>query len=183
MTPRGGTVYTIWGKETCPEIKGAETLYSGITGGTLYSQSGGGSNYLCVPKDPIYDPHVDYSEEETALLYGTEYERPYRGTHNDNVPCAVCRVPTRTAFVMIPAKEHCPIFWTTEYFGYLMVNEDSSQRTEFICVSRDQEGLPNSWRNTDGARLSHVEASCGDGGFDCPPFQKGKELNCIVCTI
>ena len=47
----GGALYTRWGKTTCPGTPGTELVYSGLAGGSLYSHSGGGANYLCLPED------------------------------------------------------------------------------------------------------------------------------------
>ena len=54
MGPKsGGVVYIRWGRTTCPNT-GAELLYKGIAGGSHYSHSGGGANYLCLHKVPQY---------------------------------------------------------------------------------------------------------------------------------
>ena len=48
----GGVVYTRWGRKSCPT--GAQLLYEGIAGGSEHSESGGGANYVCLPKIPQY---------------------------------------------------------------------------------------------------------------------------------
>ena len=50
----GGVVYTRWGKASCPNVIGTELVYAGIAGGSLYTEMGGGANYLCMPHDPDY---------------------------------------------------------------------------------------------------------------------------------
>ena len=50
----GGSIYIRWGKSSYPKVEGTELVYSGITGGTLRGQEGGGANYLCMPKNPEY---------------------------------------------------------------------------------------------------------------------------------
>ena len=75
----GGAIYTRWGKSSCPQVKGTELVYSGITGGTMYHQEGGGANYLCMPKDPEYSPTLTYRSTDfqwIANVYGSEYEYP-----------------------------------------------------------------------------------------------------------
>ena len=42
-------------------------------------------------------------------------------------------------------------------------------RTMFDCVDRDQEALPGSGGNEDGALFYHVKAACGTG-LPCPPY-------------
>ena len=85
-------------------------MYSGIAGGTLYDQEGGGANYLCMPQEPEYSTTLTYEAgvQGRAYVYGTEYKSPVQGTVNHNVPCAVCYVSTRPTVVMIPAKASCP---------------------------------------------------------------------------
>ena len=170
----GGTLYTRWGKSTCPQVAGIEPIYSGIAGGSFFDHRGGGANYLCMPKDPEYSP--------TLCVWS-----PLQGGHNHNVPCAVCRVSTRSTVLMIPAKATCPSSWTREYYGYLMTawRGDSNTivgRTMFECVDRDQESLPGGGHaNTDGALFYHVETAC-NYGLPCPRYNLTQELNCVVCT-
>ena len=51
MGPKsGGVVYIRWGRTTCPNTI-TELL---IAGGNFWDHSGGGANYLCLPKVPQY---------------------------------------------------------------------------------------------------------------------------------
>ena len=183
----GGAIYTRWGKSSCPEVEGTELVYSGITGGTWYSQEGGGANYLCMPKDPEYSLRNRGGVNGWAHLYGSEYQFPIPGTHDHNVPCAVCYVSARPSVLMIPAKASCPPKWTREYYGYIMTEYKGAQndirgRTMFECVDKDQESLPGGGTiNTDGVLFHHVEVVCNTG-LPCPPYDNNKELNCVVCT-
>ena len=187
----GGTLYTRWGKSTCPQVEGTDLVYSGIAGGTWYTHRGGGANYLCMPKVPEYSPTLRYrgGTQGYAYVYGAEYEQPLQGGHDHNVPCAVCRVSTRSTVLMIPAKATCPSSWTREYYEYIMTEwrgtHNSSGivgRTMFECVDRDQESLPGGHTNTNGALFCHVEASCNPAGLPCPPYDSMQALNCVVCT-
>ena len=84
---------------------------------------------------------------------------------------------------MIPARTSCPTGWTTEYYGYLMSQGsywDNRHRTSFECIDKDQDSVPGSQADTDGALFYHVEANCN--GIPCPPYNNYKELNCVVCT-
>ena len=178
----GGAIYTRWGKSSCPQIEGTALVYSGITGGSWFGHTGGGANHLCMPKDP--ENVLSYGNGEkhwAAFVYGTEYEHPLQGTHDHGVPCAVCYVTTRSTVLMIPAKASCPTNYTKEYNGYLMADHHGHKRTMFVCVDGDQESLPGSVGNQEGALLYHVEARCGTS-LPCPPYDTKKELNCVVCT-
>ena len=177
----GGVIYTRWGKSSCPEVEGTELVYSGITGGTHYTQSGGGANYLCMPKDPEYSLTNRPGVQGYAHVYGSEYQYPIQGTQDHNVPCAVCCASTRSKVLMIPAKASCPPNWTREYYGYLMTDHKIHKRTMFECVDKDQESLPGSSAITYGVLFYHVEADCNTG-LPCPPYNNHKEVNCVVCT-
>ena len=178
-----GALYTRWGKSSCPQVGGTELVYSGITGGTLFDKQGGGANHLCMPKDPEYSTSLTYSAgvDGRASIHGSEYQHPVQGSHDHNVPCAVCYVSTRPTVVMIPAKASCPPTWTREYYGYVMTERSTHHRSQFECVDEDQESLPGSLDNTNGALFYHVEATCNTG-LPCPPYDQTKELNCVVCT-
>ena len=82
---------------------------------------------------------------------------------------------------MIPAKITCPTTWTTEYQGYLMAERSNHKRNAvYECVDKDAKGIPGSIANTDGALFYHVQAQCN--GLLCPPYDRVKELACVVCT-
>ncbi len=179
----GGLTYIRWGSSSCPSnVSGTEMVYSGIAGGSLFMHSGGGSNYLCMPKDPQYNSNFSYrsSVDHHSDIHGVEYQFPLQGTHNDNAPCAVCHVSTRSALLLIPAKYSCPANWTSEYYGYLMSEQQIHKRTQFVCVDHSMEGLAGSQVDTNGALFYHAEATCN--GLPCPPYNNTKELNCVVCT-
>ena len=179
----GGAIYTRWGKSSCPDVNDTELVYSGFTGGTYYSQSGGGANHLCMPEVPEYSTTLSYrsSVDGYAYMYGSEYESPVQGEPDQNVPCAVCYVSTRPTVLMIPAKATCPPNWTREYYGYLMTAHHTHHRSMFECVDEDMEPVPGSNANTNGALFYHVEVVC-DTGLPCKPYNNNKELNCVVCT-
>ena len=70
----GGALYTRWGRTTCPGTPGTELVYSGLAGGSRYSHSGGGANYLCLPTSPQY--LVSGLPTAYSYLYGAKYRRP-----------------------------------------------------------------------------------------------------------
>ena len=175
----GGVVYTRWGKSSCPSIAGTELVYAGRAGGSHFSHAGAANN-LCMPLDPEYTLQYRRGVQAHNYVYGTEYQFPIRGSHDHNVPCAVCSVTTRLQLLMIPAKTSCPTSWTREYYGYLMSQYHSYHPSLYECVDKVQESVPGSQANTNGALFYHVEASCN--GMQCPPYNNYKKLNCVVCT-
>lgn len=176
----GGVVYTRWGRTTCPS--GAQLVYEGIVGGSHYSRSGGGANYLCLPKDPDYDTSAKVRYQ--SFLYGAEYQfhtSLLKSKENYNPPCAVCHVPSRSSKLMIPAKTSCPSSWTKEYGGYLVAEYYTHKKNvAYECLDKDPECIPGSQKDTNGALLYFVKSTCT--GFKCPPYKNGGVVTCVVCT-
>ncbi|XP_077998536.1 uncharacterized protein LOC144451536 [Glandiceps talaboti] len=183
----GGNVYIHWGDDECPDS--AELVYSGVIGGGFYSHKGSGSNYLCMPEEPVYDETVSGVSGTGARLYGGEYQThsfgPMSQLADHDPPCSVCRITTRTTVLMIPARNVCPDSWTREYYGYLMAAHYSHEgRTEFICVDKSAKARPATRISQDGALLYPVEGICSNtGGLPCDPYVNGNELTCAVCTV
>ena len=69
----GGTVYTRWGRTTCPSMPGTELVYEGIAAGSHYSHKGGGSNRLCLPLQPKYGAYRP-GVQGNVPLHGSEYQ-------------------------------------------------------------------------------------------------------------
>ena len=171
---------------------GSSIISSGTAGGSWYSHTGSGSNYLCMPSEPIYDEYVAGASSQRALLYSSEYqtqEGPQRmqSVLQHTPTCAVCRAPPgRTGKVMVPARNECPSSdWRLEYAGYLMAPRYTShQRGEFICMDREMEAEPGTMGDENGAVFYLTEARClAGGGLPCGPYIDGHELTCAVCTI
>eukprot|EP00058_Branchiostoma_floridae_P013328 XP_002598816.1 hypothetical protein BRAFLDRAFT_74507 [Branchiostoma floridae] len=169
-----------------PERTQQSIHFVGIAGGSFYAHSGGGANYVCLPKEPEWGVFTD-GNQGTAYMAGAEYElidgnNPFQGTslHDHDVPCAVCHVASRGSKLMIPARLSCPSGWTREYKGYLMTEHRTRFRTEFVCMDGEPETRPGGELDQNGALLYPVEASCG--ALPCPSYVQGRELTCVVCT-
>ena len=180
----GGVVFTRWGRTTCPTTNDTELLYKGKAAGSHYSETGGGANYICLPDEPEFLSYTPGIAETQSYIYGAEYDAyggPLSPRNEHNVPCVVCYVSTRVSYLMIPAKITCPKTWTTEYQGYLMAEHYSHKRNAvYECVDKDAESIPGSVANTNGALFFHVQAQCN--GLLCPPYNRKKELACVICT-
>ena len=156
-------------------------------GGEHYTHSGGGSQYLCLPRNPKYDKYQN-GHQSAGYVYGTEYEvsqyngNPFaRNLHDHDAPCAVCFVQSRSSMLMMPAWNDCPSGWTEEYHGYLMTEYYGHKHSrEFICVDGNPEYVPGSQQSKNGALLYPVEGVCGS--LPCLPYVAGRELTCAVCT-
>ena len=176
-----GVVYVRWGHNSCPD-SGAQLVYAGRAGGSHYKNKGGGGNPQCLPLDPNFYKTVSGSQN-WAYMYGAEYEGTnsfVANSHDTDVPCAVCYVPTRNALYMIPAKYTCPSGWTREYFGYLMSEYHNHHRSQFSCVDHSLTPVTGSVHDHNGFLFYTVEGVCGS--LPCPPYSRDKELSCAVCT-
>ncbi|GAB1601893.1 short-chain collagen C4-like [Argonauta hians] len=184
-----GAMYTRWGRKVCPSS--AHLVYKGVVAGTHYDTTGGGSNLLCLPTDPIW-ANFTTEIETTSHIHGSEYELTSHATkifdysnsktlHDHNVPCAVCLTKEPTVVMMLPGRTKCYRDWSVEYSGYLMTeNAVHKGRHEYVCVDKAPEADPAGYRNENGALLYFVQASCGS--LPCPPYVDGQELTCAVCS-
>ena len=156
-------------------------MYAGRAGGSNYENRGGGGNPQCLPSNPNFYKTISGSQNY-AYMYGAEYEETNRlvaNSHNRDVPCAVCYVPTRGTLYMMPARYTCPSGWTREYFGYLMSEGYAHHRSQFSCVDHSLKTIGSS-HNHNGFLFYSVEGVCGS--LPCPPYARDKELSCAVCT-
>ncbi|XP_077867993.1 uncharacterized protein LOC100375332 [Saccoglossus kowalevskii] len=179
-----GSVYVRWGRSTCEDT--AELVYEGVMGGAHYTHTGSGSNYQCLPLNPIYDDLGSGTGRSRALMYGAEYQifnfDTLSAANDHDAVCAVCRVRSRGTVLMVPARNECPSTeWTREYYGYLMSQQYNYQKHDFVCVDSNLEGRIGGHESLDGALLYPVEGRCGS--LPCGPYIDGNELTCVVCTI
>ncbi|XP_078380371.1 uncharacterized protein LOC144663339 isoform X9 [Oculina patagonica] len=179
-----GVSYNLWGRTNCSGD--ATVVYTGAMGGGYYTHTGGGTNYVCLTNNPIYDKY-ESGWQGTAAMYGTEYQTSFAGFRRGDLmqhdaPCAVCYVKSRGSQMMIPGTNKCPSGWTREYYGYLMTSHyNHAHQSEFVCVDVDAEVTPGTHKDTDGALLYIVEGDCRHA-LPCKPYIHGYELTCVVCT-
>ena len=104
----------------------------------------------------MYAKYKD-GHKNAGFMYGTEYEvnqfNPFvrKNLHHHDAPWAVCFVRSRASILMMPARNNCPSGWTEEYHGYLMTDHRGHKRHDFICVDENDEYVPGSGANKDGA--------------------------------
>ena len=182
----GGATYIRWGRTSCPTVDGTEDVYNGIAVGSFFTHPGGGSNYICMVKEPRYHPGAGTSGGSTSYIYGAEYKTAGKGLRSldhNNVPCAACHVTTRSAQLMIPGTDQCPGGWTSEYTGWLMLGHHSHKgRTMYVCVDKDAQALPGLGADNGGVLMYHASVDCRYPGIPCPPYVNSKDLACVVCT-
>ena len=178
----GGSVYTRWGRTSCPYGNGATSkVYDGYAAGTRHNSKGGGANMLCLPKNPVYSTSRATHHHGYAALGAVEYEgnaQLFRSQHN--APCAVCTT-TRNRQLMIPGTTQCPAGWTREYWGYLVSEHHDHYRSEFLCFDSRPETIPGTQGDhQSSAEVYTIEIDCEV--LPCPPYSSTKELTCVVCT-
>lgn len=188
-----GAIYIRWGRSVCqrPSMR----VYEGVAAGQYYTHTGGASNVLCLPKDPLWGNFTS-AAETSAYIYGAEYElsnykalgkngvfstKNAQSLHDHNMPCAVCETKNPSSVIMLPARDQCYAGWNPEYTGYLMAGHYAHKgRGTYICVDKDAEADPAGYRDENGALFYPVQSSCGS--LICPPYVQNKELTCAVCT-
>ena len=163
-------------------------VIAGIAAGAYYTHSGGGSNYLCMPRDPAWGKTMA-GFQSGGYLSGAEYEtysnNPFsnanaKSLRDNDVPCAVCHVASRPTKLMIPGKLSCPGGWTREYSGYLMAEYYKYHRTTYVCVDKAPEVVQGGKANLNGVLFYNTEAHCGS--LPCPNYVEGWEITCVVCS-
>ncbi|XP_052766498.1 uncharacterized protein LOC128207555 [Mya arenaria] len=182
-----GSVYTRWGKSSCP-CNGTETIYAGLVAGSHYSHRGAAANYLCLTQQPSWNKYDD-KEQDGGLVHGAEYEFDLRSRKHffgreitdEDPPCAVCRTE-RPTVIMIPGSRQCLDGWTMEYHGYLSTGHyDHDAASEYVCLDVDPEAILGGTSNNDGKLFYFTEVRCGSSSL-CPPYVNGRELSCVVCS-
>ena len=169
------SMFTRWGSASCGSR--AETVYHGTVGGSHYTHSGGATNYLCLPPNPVLSSHDN--AHANAYLFGGEYET-YDSHFQKDPVCAVCRAGFPTT-VMTPATTACPPGWTKQYSGYLMAGEyNHAAGSEFICVDSAFGSAVHSEQDKNGKLLYFTRTSCGS--LPCPPYTNAKVVTCVVCS-
>ena len=187
---KSGTTYTRWGRTSCPG-NGSEAVYSGYAGGSSYTHRGAAASTLCLPKDPDWEQgkYSNKREPNNAFIFGTEYEdlsarsaSLFGKSHFENdVPCVVCNIKSRSSHVVIPGRTRCYPGWTREYSGYLMAGfYNHPAATDYYCIDREPEDVPGGKANLGGHQFFFVEAICGS--LRCPPYVNGREFLCVVCS-
>ncbi|XP_071840098.1 uncharacterized protein [Apostichopus japonicus] len=201
--PLPGATYIRWGRTTCPTND--RKIYSGVTASSHYAHKGSGSNFLCLPMNPILSPHSNHQRRSyieprgwpspaaapaviNAPIYGTEYNEALPNSpniRNSEAPCAVCQATGRQSVVMIPGSVECiGEGWTLEYRGYMMSSIYTAYKSEFICVDNHAEAIHRSGASNEESTIVpvHVKCSANGGGLPCAPYADGQDLPCVVCT-
>ena len=157
--------------------------------GKHYASGGNGANILCLPKDPEWKRYANGLNSLTSRIFGLEMDilnnnQAFGSSSNaKNMPCAVCKTSGRSAVLMVPGRMTCHSGWHKEFSGYLVAQASQRGRTatEYICADENLESVPGGDRDDNEAVLYPVEVG-GCATLKCPPYVKGRELTCSVCS-
>ncbi|XP_052216843.1 uncharacterized protein LOC127834821 [Dreissena polymorpha] len=189
----GGSTYIRWGRTTCDGTN-ATLVYAGYMGGSDYHgvSSSAGGNYLCLSSSPQWD-YSTTTEDNKVLITGVEYRfNPHHDSdlatflgqnlNGIQAPCAVCLLPSATS-LMIPGRTDCYPGWNKEYSGYIVTGlPGEAHATEYVCLDRRPEAIVGTGNREAINMMYFVEAHC-QSGLECPPYENGRELACVVCSI
>ncbi|XP_063416020.1 uncharacterized protein LOC134697668 [Mytilus trossulus] len=137
--------------------------------GKHYASGGNGANILCLPKDPEWKRYANGLNSLTSRIFGLEMDilhnnQPFGSSSNaKNMPCAVCKTSGRSAVLVAQASQ------------------SGRTATEYICADENLESVPGGDRDDNEAVLYPVEVG-GCATLKCPPYEKGRELTCAVCS-
>ena len=195
------TTFVVWGQANCLPTQGTQLLHQGRVASPRSSDSGSGSNYLCLPESPTFgvsNPDASVQASVVGVKYATAGE-PLQQLDNTAVPCAVCYT-TQAVQLMIPGRAVCPSeSWRREYSGYLMSSRDTPSttlqsdqinnahfRTEYICVSSNATSVPDVSVSSNEAEIYHVHLDCEAGpSLACSSrgYVTEDQLTCVLCTL
>ena len=196
-----GVVYTAWGLTDCPATTGTTTLSRGLMSASRSTDTGSGTNYLCLPDNPNFANSTNPNAVIQAAVVGVKYntvDEPLQDINNMAAACSVCSTP-QAVHLMIPGSAVCPSGrWRREYSGYLMSSRDTPSetlsadqvnshfRTEYVCVASNAVGVPFSSADGDDAELFHVHLDCEAGSSlacSARDYSTALQLTCAICTL
>ena len=176
-----GSTYIRWGKSKCPANNMTELIYSGFAGGGHYNEKGNAAEYVCLPPDPNF---VKTKGPDHGRMYGAEYDSSNffaSHSHDEDVPCVLCRSLLASSVIMIPGKNKCYSGWKMEYHGYLAsAHHVYPGQTSYACLDINPEYILGGVANHNGKLFNNVVAKCGS--LKCPPYINDYPLTCVVCS-
>ena len=180
-----GSVYTRWGRTTCPT--GTELLYTGYAGSGNAGHRGSGATNMCLTKSPKYLTYND-GNQNPALLYGVQFYQSgivpeFDAVYKRAMPCSVCYT-TAVSNIMYPARTDCPANWKLQYTGYIMSTYYSSRQTDWACVDANPDNLAPGNENSLNIPWYLTEIECGSIWCrnQIGRYIQDRELTCSVCT-
>jgi len=173
-------VYTRWGQRSCPS--GTRTLYDGWVGKEHYTHKGSGANYLCMHPIPQKPDGASAGNHNGALIYGVEYENTGAVDKNNNqdAACVMCEKANTGSVYVQWGRKSCTNGHKTEYWGLIMADHYSHQKSEYICVDWERAvHATSSAGNENGGLLYSTELEQGSAD---KAYGHNNEVACAVCS-
>ncbi len=178
----GGAVFVRWGRNTCGSAK---QLYKGFMASSHHGHWGSGAQWLCMHPNPQYPPGHSNGNQDTSLMYGTEYQN--QGTslgnrnHDRDCGCSVCQTENKQVYVQWGRSSNCAHGHRTEYNGLVMADYHGHMPHYWLCVDYQRDyHMRNSNGNQDGALLYATEME--GGSSDESQYPHNREVGCSVCS-
>ena len=187
----GGVVFVHWGSRICPC---GNELSAGFAASPYFGETGGGTNYLCLPTSPTFDVtnNLLSISEVVGVKFATAGE-PLASSDGLALGCSYC-LADQSVQLMIPGSAVCPAGWMQAYRGYLMSAKDQASRsltpgrnaehfrTEYICVNENPADLSPMTTPNGDTLIYHVHFDCTNGAsLNCDPASPPGQITCAVC--
>jgi hypothetical protein len=136
--------------------------------------------------------HLMFTRWSTAIkcfihkgLEFNSWNRIWRNTfasnsHNEDIPCAMCRSTSTTTTMMIPGRQTCYNGWKKEYRGFIASGHVGHSASNYICIDSNPEYIPLGKASIDGHLMYMVGIKWGP--LPCQPYDNNRKLNCVVCS-
>ena len=173
-----GAVYTRWGNSSCPNS--AAQLYTGYMAAS--PTAGGGATHLCLNSRLGLDSY-NFQSNNNPKLNRVEFSNNgalgmMASLEHLDVVCSVCQAPGRSWGLTVAGRFDCPAGFAADYNGYLMAELSTAERTNYICVDGDAQGVPGSTTNHNSATLFPTETADSLSSN----YVNGREVTCAQCS-
>lgn len=189
INQRSSDDFTVWGATSCPDT--ASLVYSGRAAGSPSGDAAGSASLMCLDLNGAPDSFVVFARShgsshdnlgaDLSSLMSVEYSGTgsalLEDLGNSEMPCAVCRVARRTAWIQY-GSDTCPAGHTTLVPGFLVAPSNDEYRGEFVCMTQTPEAAGNPADDSGNRNTLLVE---GQLSLPTGDYSDGEEVNCAVC--
>ena len=133
---------------------------------------------------PQFAVGASSGSQNGALLYGVEYENTGAVDKNNNhdAACVVCEHHTAAQVYVQWGRKTCTNGHKTEYWGVIMADHYSHQKSQYICVDWERAARQGSSSGNQNGGLLYTTEMEGKGSADEIAYFHDRELSCAVCS-
>lgn len=180
-TDLGRSVYIRWGSHGCNETTSSH-IFTGYVASGAEMGVGGGSGYLCLPRDPNVGERIEVPLRSGSFVSGVKYGITESGVFinkeiifGKGVLCSACHVGNRSSVITKPASIDCPSGWIMEYKGFMAATKDTGHRSSYVCLDEHPD------------HYSAIEARNTDQNLLLVGKEDGEDnsrviIPCVVCS-